>query len=53
MESVPVALETGRSQEKIIRVVSDYDAPDVSDKVLKIILSYTDFINRRVWCKYE
>lgn len=30
-------------------IVSDYLAPNVSDKVLKIILSYIDYINRTVW----
>ncbi len=33
------------------RVVSDYDVPQVSWKVVKIILSYTDYVNRRVWRK--
>lgn len=31
--------------------VFDYIAPNVSDKILKIILSYTDYVNRNVWKK--
>jgi len=34
-----------------LRSVADYSMPNVSDKVLRIILSYTDYINRTVWKK--
>jgi UDP-N-acetylglucosamine 2-epimerase (non-hydrolysing) len=42
-----------RGDERLLRMVSDYDVPNVADKVLRIIVSYTDFVNRRVWRKSE
>ena len=37
--------------KELLRPVADYSMPNVSDKVLRIILSYTDYINRTVWKK--
>lgn len=40
-----------RGEMRSFKVVSDYDVPNVSEKVLRIILSYTDYVNRAVWRK--
>jgi UDP-N-acetylglucosamine 2-epimerase (non-hydrolysing) len=40
-----------RGKERGLRLVSDYAPNNVSDKVLRIIQSYTDFVNRKVWRK--
>jgi UDP-N-acetyl-L-fucosamine synthase len=51
-ERVLQGLEILDSQEKnTLRLVEDYSMPNVSDKVLRIILSYTDYVNRVVWGK--
>ncbi len=51
-ERILQGLEILEIQEKgALRLVADYSVPNVSDKVLRIILSYTDYVNRVVWGK--
>ena len=40
-----------RGDQRLLKIVEDYTSRNVSDKILRIILSYTDFINRKVWRK--
>ena len=47
-------LETqGRDDIRTIRLVNDYSMPNVSEKVIRIIVSYTDYIKRVVWQEKE
>lgn len=51
-ERIIQGLEILDTQEKhTLRPVGDYSMPNVSEKVLRIILSYTDYVNRVVWGK--
>ena len=45
LESQPVG------PDRLLHLVRDYDVDNVSDKVVRIIVSYTDFVNRVVWRK--
>ena len=51
-ERILQGLDVLKSQESYtLRHVADYSIPNVSEKVLRIILSYTDYVNRVVWGK--
>ena len=45
-------LERGAREGRQTRLVADYDAPQVSQTVARVILSYTDYVNRVVWRRY-
>jgi UDP-N-acetyl-L-fucosamine synthase len=47
-----VELKNQNLKDRNFRPVADYSMPNVSDKMVRIIISYTDYINRTVWRKY-
>jgi UDP-N-acetylglucosamine 2-epimerase (non-hydrolysing) len=49
LEGLTVLSTQARGDERTTRLVADYSMPNVADKVLRIILSYTDYVKRVVW----
>jgi len=53
LEAIKVATKQYSKGSRAFRLIQDYDIDNVSKKVLRIILSYTDYINRTVWYKLK
>jgi UDP-N-acetylglucosamine 2-epimerase len=51
LRAIYVATAQHNCDRRVFRIVGDYDVDNVSKKVIRIILSYTDYINRTVWHK--
>jgi UDP-N-acetyl-L-fucosamine synthase len=52
-QGLAILADQGRGDERTLRLVGDYSVPNVSDKVLRIIHSYTDYVQRVVWRQYD
>lgn len=51
MQGLQVLETQGRGEQRDLRLVADYSMPNVAQKVVRIIHSYTDYVNRVVWKK--
>lgn len=51
LDSIDVVTAQYREGKDVIHAIPDYEADNVSKKVVRIILSYTDYVNRTVWHK--
>jgi UDP-N-acetylglucosamine 2-epimerase len=51
LQALAILKSQPRGTERLLRPVADYHMPNVSDKVVRLILSYTDYVNRVVWRK--
>lgn len=51
LQAIEILDHQSRGETRLINKVYDYIAPNVSDKVLRAIISYTDYVNRVVWRK--
>jgi UDP-N-acetyl-L-fucosamine synthase len=50
-EGLRILEQQPRGTQRQLHIVADYSKPNISEKVTRIILSYTDYINRVVWQK--
>ena len=50
-ESLAILETQPHGEERSLRIVQDYNVPNVSEKIVRIIMSYTDYVNRVVWQK--
>ncbi|MBI3938284.1 MAG: UDP-N-acetylglucosamine 2-epimerase (non-hydrolyzing) [Betaproteobacteria bacterium] len=51
LQALAILATQPRGETRLLQLVKDYAAPNVSHKVLRIIMSYTDYVNRTVWFK--
>lgn len=51
-QALAILAEQPSGADRSLRLVADYQMPNVSDKVVRILHSYTDYVNRVVWRKY-
>lgn len=51
LQALEIVKNQARGAKRDLNLVADYAPLNVSEKVLRIILSYTDFVNRKIWKK--
>lgn len=49
LQALQIIEKQPREENRLLKMVADYETDNVSSKVLRIILSYTDFVKRTVW----
>ena len=52
LQGLAILADQPRGDARSLRLVADYSMPNVADKVVRIVHSYTDYVNRVVWKKY-
>ena len=53
LRSIEIVTKHSDRQKRVFSLVEDYENTNVSKKVVRTIMSYTDYVNRTVWHKYE
>ncbi|MCC8381325.1 non-hydrolyzing UDP-N-acetylglucosamine 2-epimerase [Xenorhabdus sp. PB30.3] len=52
LQALIILDDQSKKEERLLRQVYDYSMPNISDKVVRIIHSYTDYVKRTVWREY-
>lgn len=52
-QGIALLADQPRGDDRLLRLVDDYSVPNVSDKVVRIIHSYTDYVRRVVWREFD
>lgn len=51
LQCLKILEDQGRGEERLLRQVADYSMPNVAKKIVRIVHSYTDYVNRVIWKK--
>ena len=52
-QAIDILLKNKNREDRKLDIVNDYKCKNISEKVLRIIISYTDYIQRKIWKKYS
>ena len=52
LQAMNILFEQERDEKRTLKIVQDYNVSNVSEKILRIILSYTDYVKRNIWKEY-
>ena len=51
LQGLNILQKQARGKNRVLHLAQDYNVPNVSHKILRIIHSYTDYVNRVIWKK--
>jgi len=52
MQALELLSKQKRNKDRTLNIVQDYDVVNISEKIIRIIISYTDYIKQNIWRSY-